>query len=192
MLKATQSGQLLHLFSALTADSLSLPLQGIETGISLEYTVHAKERSVSQSGQDFGANDWLVEEMYERFQSDPSSVPAEWVTYFQNNPQTGAQVAKAPSAGVPPTPKPLTPPNISMSSQAGTTPAAPVPTPATAVAAPVTTAPVATPIASQPIVREVAPTSATPADPVAKPIPTLVTPGAATMEPLRGVAGRVV
>ena len=74
---------------------------------------NAKERSVSQSGQDFGANDWLVEEMYERFQSDPSSVPAEWVTYFQNNPQAGKPATTAPGAGVPPTPKPVVAPNIS-------------------------------------------------------------------------------
>ena len=45
---------------------------------------------MSQSGQDFGANDWLVEEMYERYQADPTSVPTEWITYFQNNPQAGA------------------------------------------------------------------------------------------------------
>ncbi len=51
--------------------------------------------------------------MFERYQADPSSVPAEWVTYFQNNPQAGKTVA-TPSAGVPPTPKPVTPPNISM------------------------------------------------------------------------------
>ena len=68
---------------------------------------------MSQSGQDFGANDWLVEEMYERYQADPSSVPAEWVTYFQNNPNAG-KPAGAPGAGVPPTPKPVVAPNISM------------------------------------------------------------------------------
>ena len=35
-------------------------------------------------------------------------------------------------------------------------------------------------------------TPATPADPVAKPIPTLVTPSASTLEPIRGVSARVV
>ena len=72
---------------------------------------------MSQSGQDFGANDWLVEEMFERYQADPTSVPTEWVTYFQNNPQaaspgSSAPVAGAPKGGTPPTPKPVTPPNI--------------------------------------------------------------------------------
>jgi 2-oxoglutarate decarboxylase len=160
---------------------------------------------VSQSGQDFGANDWLVEEMYERYQSDPTSVPSEWVTYFQNNPQAGSATqtpvapTSAPGAGTPPTPKPVTPPNISMPgtpapvAPAAVTPAAPVqPAPVqqapAAQAAPVQTQPVQT----QPVVRNVAATPATPADPIAKPIPTLVTPSASKLEPIRGVSARVV
>ena len=149
---------------------------------------------MSQSGQDFGANDWLVEEMFERYQADPTSVPTEWITYFQNNPQsatTGANtpVAGAPKGGTPPTPKPVTPPNISM----GNAPAAPA---APAQAAPVSSAP-ATPAqpaapVSQPVVRTVDAAPATPAQPAAKPIPTLATPGAATLEPIRGVGARVV
>jgi len=152
---------------------------------------------VSQSGQDFGANDWLVEEMYERYQADPSSVPTEWVAHFQNNPQ----VAQAPKGGTPPTPKPVTPPNISVQSSMQPSAPAPVATPvAPVVAAPAPVAPaqptpaapvVAAPVA-QPIVRTVTTTSATPADPIAKPIPTLVTPSASTLEPIRGVSARVV
>ena len=160
---------------------------------------------MSQSGQDFGANDWLVEEMYERYQSDPTSVPSEWVTYFQNNPQAGSATqtpvapTSAPGAGTPPTPKPVTPPNISMPgtpapvAPAAVTPAAPVqPAPVqqapAAQAAPVQTQPAQT----QPVVRNVATTPATPADPIAKPIPTLVTPSASKLEPIRGVSARVV
>ena len=143
---------------------------------------------MSQSGQDFGANDWLVEEMYERYQADPSSVPTEWVTYFQNNPQAGAAVANAPQTnspkgGTPPTPKPVTPPNISVQ---GAPVAAPV------AQAPVTPTPVAVPVQTQPVVRSLDTTPATPAQPVAKPIPTLATPSASTLEPIRGVAARVV
>ena len=160
---------------------------------------------MSQSGQDFGANDWLVEEMFERYQADPTSVPTEWVTYFQNNPQaaspgSSAPVAGAPKGGTPPTPKPVTPPNISMGGVPSTpaTPAAAPVAPAQAapvVAAPVVAAPeVAAPAApvSQPVVRTVATAPATPAQPAAKPIPTLATPGAATLEPIRGVGARVV
>ena len=159
---------------------------------------------MSQSGQDFGANDWLVEEMYERYQSDPTSVPSEWVTYFQNNPQAGTPTTQTPAtgtpgAGTPPTPKPVTPPNISMPgtpapvAPAAVTPAAPVATPV-APAAPVQQAPVAPaqPAPSQQVVRNVAATPATPADPIAKPIPTLVTPSASKLEPIRGVSARVV
>ena len=155
---------------------------------------------MSQSGQDFGANDWLVEEMFERYQADPTSVPTEWVTYFQNNPQaaspgSSAPVAGAPKGGTPPTPKPVTPPNISMGG-VPSTPATPAAAPvAPAQAAPVVAAPVvAAPAApvSQPVVRTVATAPATPAQPAAKPIPTLATPGAATLEPIRGVGARVV
>jgi 2-oxoglutarate dehydrogenase E1 component len=169
---------------------------------------------VSQSGQDFGANDWLVEEMYERYQSDPTSVPSEWVTYFQNNPQAGTTTqtpaTATPGAGTPPTPKPVTPPNISMpGTPAPVAPAAPAATaPVATPVAPATPAPVATPVAqpapvqapvapaapapSQQVVRNVAATPATPADPIAKPIPTLVTPSASKLEPIRGVSARVV
>ncbi|MSY56408.1 MAG: hypothetical protein F2640_04830, partial [Actinobacteria bacterium] len=31
------------------------------------------------SAQDFGANDWLVDEMYEHYLADPSSVDPTWV-----------------------------------------------------------------------------------------------------------------
>ena len=142
---------------------------------------------MSQSGQDFGANDWLVEEMFERYQADPTSVPSEWVTYFQNNPQAAtttasAPVAGAPKGGTPPTPKPVTPPNISMT---GATPVAPTPVVAAPVAQPAATV-------AQPVVRTVTTAPATPAQPAAKPIPTLATPGAATLEPIRGVGARVV
>jgi len=150
---------------------------------------------VSQSGQDFGANDWLVEEMYERYQADPSSVPTEWVAHFQNNPQ----VAQAPKGGTPPTPKPVTPPNISVQGSMQPSAPAPVATPPVTPVAPVAAAPApvtpaitpAAPVAQQ-VVRTVTSTPATPADPVAKPMPTLVTPSAATLEPIRGVSARVV
>ncbi|MFM1974884.1 MAG: 2-oxoglutarate dehydrogenase component, partial [Actinomycetota bacterium] len=132
--------------------------------------------------------------MYERYQADPSSVPAEWVTYFQNNPQAGAPAAK-PSAGVPPTPKPVSEPNISIAS--ARVPAQPL---TTGVASPNisnVSAPAAAPVAvvpvqTQPVVREVAATPSTPAQADVKPAPTLASPSASTLEPLRGVAGRVV
>ena len=34
---------------------------------------------------DFGANEWLVDEMYERYQRDPASVDTAWGTFFKEN-----------------------------------------------------------------------------------------------------------
>ena len=34
---------------------------------------------------DFGANDWLLEEMYEQYTADPDSVDATWVEYFKSH-----------------------------------------------------------------------------------------------------------
>jgi multifunctional 2-oxoglutarate metabolism enzyme len=134
------------------------------------------------SAQDFGANDWLVDEMYEQYLQDPSSVDPAWVEYFKTN-KPGAPAASAtPSKGVPPIPK---------AQQQAAAPA-PVAAPVAQAApvAPVATAPAA-PV-SQPIVRETATAQPTPADPVVKPAPVLITPGASSLEPIRGVSARVV
>ncbi|HET7683242.1 MAG TPA: multifunctional oxoglutarate decarboxylase/oxoglutarate dehydrogenase thiamine pyrophosphate-binding subunit/dihydrolipoyllysine-residue succinyltransferase subunit [Marmoricola sp.] len=40
--------------------------------------------SHSPSSVDFGANEWLVDEMYERYQQDPQSVDREWWDFFQD------------------------------------------------------------------------------------------------------------
>ena len=101
--------------------------------------------SATQPGQDFGANDWLVEEMYERYQSDPSSVTAEWIEFFKtysptqgttSSAATAGVVNGAPKGGTPPVPK-----SAQSSSATPTTPAAQAP-----VATPVVQAPVATPV----------------------------------------------
>jgi 2-oxoglutarate dehydrogenase E1 component len=119
---------------------------------------------------DFGANDWLVEEMYERYQADPTSVEPSWIEFFKtytpgaatSAPVASAPATSAPKGGIPPIPKA-----------------------AQKVAAPVTQA------APAPV-AQVTPSVPTPAQAQVKPAPVLVTPSAATMEPLRGVAGRVV
>ena len=137
------------------------------------------------SAQDFGANDWLVDEMYEHYLADPSSVDPAWGEYFKNNKpgssptSPASQASKPVSKGVPPVPK----------AQKISAPAAasmPV-TPPTPVAPSV-------PVASlqQPTVRETATRQPTPADPVFKPAPVLSTPSASTLEPIRGVSARVV
>jgi 2-oxoglutarate dehydrogenase E1 component len=148
------------------------------------------------SAQDFGANDWLVDEMYEQYLQDPSSVDPAWVEYFKTN-KPGSPAASNSSApkGVPPIPKA----QRQAAAQAPVTQPAPVAQPAPVTqAAPVAAAPVAQPApvaaapVSQPIVRETATAQPTPADPVVKPAPVLITPGASSLEPIRGVSARVV
>ena len=135
-------------------------------------------------GGSFGPNEWLVQEMYERYQSDPSSVDKAWWDFFSDFKGTqsinSATTFNSPKPGTPPIPK---------SQQ-------------TQVAKEVVTAPaviVETPVkASQPEIKKIdlpekiSKTSFKPADPVVKPIPTLITPGASTVEPIRGVGARVV
>jgi 2-oxoglutarate dehydrogenase E1 component len=131
-------------------------------------------------GGSFGPNEWLVDEMYERYQQDPSSVDKAWWDFFAdytpaaNNPTNSATPVN--QKGVPPIPK---------SAQVKAAPAAPVSTPPVQAVAPV----------ESPVPTQSAPvTKATqmPADPVVKPIPTLVTPSASSLEPIRGVGARVV
>ncbi len=55
---------------------------------------------------DFGANEWLVEEMYDKYQQDPGSVDPTWAKYFQSNGANGAngvtkQAASAPAPAAP-------------------------------------------------------------------------------------------
>ena len=136
-------------------------------------------------GGSFGPNEWLVDEMYQRFLTDPGSVDQAWHEFFadyvtpsralSSAPLATAPLATAPRGGTPPLPKA----ELKAAAKNPTAAQAPL---SPIVAAPV--APVATPVAQAPV--------ATPADPVVKPIPTLVTPSASSIEPLRGVAARVV
>ena len=142
---------------------------------------------------DFGANDWLVEEMYERYQGDPNSVEPSWIEFFKTYKPGATNSAPVVSAtnsapisksGTPPIPKATqkvstpAPSTLSAPIVSTPTPVAPVSTPAPVVIAPAPAAP----IVSTPA----------PAQAPIKPAPVLITPSAATMEPLRGVAGRVV
>jgi 2-oxoglutarate decarboxylase len=63
--------------------------------------------------EQFGANEWLVDEMYERYQKDSSSVDQTWRDFFakfgpssQSGSAVAAPVAQRPS--MPPTPKSAT------------------------------------------------------------------------------------
>ena len=126
------------------------------------------------SAQDFGANDWLVDEMYEQYLANPTSVDPAWVEYFKNNKPGAPATTAQPNKGVPPVPK---------AQQKAAQPA-----PVAPVVAPVVPAP--TP--QQPVLRETAAAQPTPADPIVKPVPVLITPAASSLEPIRGVSARVV
>ena len=126
------------------------------------------------SAQDFGANDWLVDEMYEQYLANPTSVDPAWVEYFKNNKPGAPATTAAPNKGVPPVPK---------AQQKAAQPA-----PVAPVVAPVVPAP--TP--QQPVLRETSAAQPTPADPIVKPVPVLITPAASSLEPIRGVSARVV
>ncbi|WP_168707001.1 2-oxoglutarate dehydrogenase E1 subunit family protein, partial [Gordonia paraffinivorans] len=54
----------------------------------------------SSSTSDFGQNTWLVEEMYQQFKEDPSSVDPSWHELLENYQPGGdsASNGKAPSA----------------------------------------------------------------------------------------------
>jgi 2-oxoglutarate dehydrogenase E1 component len=129
-------------------------------------------------GGTFGPNEWLVQEMYERYQQDPSSVDKAWWDFFADFKGGGATSNGAVNQkGVPPIPK---------SQQTAAPVAQQVQQPVATTSAPVT------PSTPAPTASDIALSTAKPADPVVKPIPTFVSPGAATVEPLRGVSARVV
>ena len=121
---------------------------------------------------DFGANEWLVDEMYERWKVDPASVDPAWNTFFQDY-RPAAEGSVSPAGPTPPTtsatavhplPKPRDEPP-SPAVQAPVTPTPPPPPP-----------PVSTTTAATALAR-------TASSPVAEP---------ATPERLRGPAARVV
>ena len=151
-------------------------------------------------GGSFGPNEWLVDEMYQRFLTDPDSVDRAWHEFFADyvtpsrahsaSPLATAPLATAPRGGTPPLPKS----EIKAAAKVAAVNQAPVVAApqAPVVAAPqaqVVAAPHQTPAVAAPVV---AAPHQTPADPIVKPIPTLETPSASSVEPLRGVAARVV
>ena len=154
----------------------------------------------------FGANDWLVDEMYEQFTRDPDSVDKAWWPYFENyTPNGSAASASTPVAAgnghgqptpVLPTPSATAPP------VAPATPAAAVtPTPAVSPAAPATAAAAVAPASpvtpATPVTPPPAPNDAAPAATAPKPREHRVTPTAAIAQEddvviLRGPAARIV
>ena len=128
-------------------------------------------------GGSFGPNEWLVQEMYEKYQSDPSSVDKSWWDFFADFKSTPSSHNLSADAI-------KTAPNKTNKDTALAKPGTP-PIPKAQLAK----------MAKQNIPTEtvtLASTDLKPADPIVKPIPTLITPAAANVEQLRGVAARVV
>ena len=167
--------------------------------------------SAKDPNQDFGANEWLVDEMYERYLSDPTSLEPAWIEFFKTyNPNnsagnssanssatssaTTAPIAGAPRGGTPPTPKAAAAPVAAPAPVATPAPAAVTPEPVATPPAPAAATPASAAQTSvtQKLVRDRSLQSPTPADPIVKPVPVLSTPDAAKLEPIRGVGARVV
>ena len=90
---------------------------------------------IADRTQDFGANSWLVEEMYEQFRVDPNSVSEAWREFFSDYRSAATLTAAASAASAPAAPtSPLASSNGSAVAQS---PAAPAPAPATSAVAPV-------------------------------------------------------
>ena len=124
------------------------------------FSVSATNTPANHFGGSFGPNEWLVDEMYERYQQDPSSVDKAWWDFFADY-TPPAQSNTSVSAGTPPIPK---------SSQSTVPPV--VPTATQVVLTPIVTPII--PASTPPIVPPVIPTppaanTLKPADPVLKP-----------------------
>ena len=150
----------------------------------------------AEIAEQFGANEWLVDEMYRSYLQDPQSVELTWQELFAGV-KSAPSVSRistsfAPVSALPTSSEPTTPiiSPVARTSQSApqtietspTTPAPPVPlSQQTGQANPM-----------QQVLRESTIPTKTPAESIVKPVPVLITPTAAAIEPLRGVAGRVV
>src|SRR5580693_8855994 len=111
----------------------------------------ASDHAVSQTN--FGANEWLVEELYQRYLADPGSVDRAWWSFFADyHPAlangTGPQpiISVATAAAAPPAPPaPPAPAQAAAPAPAQAAPAPPAPAPAAPAPAPAPAAPPAVP-----------------------------------------------
>jgi 2-oxoglutarate dehydrogenase E1 component len=151
--------------------------------------VSTQQTSQGNPLADFGPNEWIVEDMYQRYLADPASVDPAWHDFFADYKpaleHAGPDGSAAAGAAAPAGTGARTAAPSKAAGTAGTTAAR---TPAKAAAAPPATAP-AKPAPAKPAATPPAATAArtTAAPTTAAPAPT----GARTV-PLRGVAARIV
>ncbi|MEU9704176.1 multifunctional oxoglutarate decarboxylase/oxoglutarate dehydrogenase thiamine pyrophosphate-binding subunit/dihydrolipoyllysine-residue succinyltransferase subunit [Streptomyces sp. NPDC047981] len=152
--------------------------------------------STGQDGQGqnpataFGANEWLVDEIYQQYLQDPNSVDRAWWDFFADykpgateTPASAPQVSPAQAApAAPAAPAPV------KAAPAAAAPAAPAPAPA-AQAAPAAPAPVKPAPAAAPAPAKAAPAAAAPAKAAAA--PAAEAPAGPELITLRGPAAAV-
>jgi 2-oxoglutarate dehydrogenase E1 component len=102
----------------------------------------ADDQPAPDQAEQFGPNAWLVDEMFERYQADPTSVSESWQDFFADYRLAAPAPAASAVAPAPPTEAPPPEPLAVAPSPAATP--APAPAPA-ATPAPVAAAPVADP-----------------------------------------------
>ena len=102
--------------------------------------------STTSQGSDFGANEWLIDELRTQYSADPASVTAEWRAYFDGESAGGVSTAAAASTAEPAAPV-----------AAAAAPVAAAPAPAAAPASPAPVAPTPAPL---PVAQAVAPAPA--------------------------------
>jgi 2-oxoglutarate decarboxylase len=134
----------------------------------------------SPSVAGFGTNEWLVEEMYQQYLADPSTVDQAWHEFFADyRPGSPVGGADRPAPAAAPAPAGNGAAASATKPAPAQAPAQP-PAPKPAVAAPAETAPAAKPTEAKP--AEAKPAAKAPAPPVA----------AGQQSPLRGAAASVV
>ncbi|HZB29091.1 MAG TPA: multifunctional oxoglutarate decarboxylase/oxoglutarate dehydrogenase thiamine pyrophosphate-binding subunit/dihydrolipoyllysine-residue succinyltransferase subunit [Streptosporangiaceae bacterium] len=154
---------------------------------------------------DFGANEWLVDELYQKYLEDPDSVDRAWWNFFadyQPDTRPAKQATPAPANGT------LSPPAPTASAPAPSAAAPASAAPPPAASAPAASAPAATP--AQPSATPAEPRASAPAEPRATGAPAAAPPESAAAPPkpaaatapqvpadtvetrLRGVAARTV
>jgi 2-oxoglutarate decarboxylase len=141
-----------------------------------------------EAGADFGPNQWLVDELYQRYQADPSSVDRAWWNFFADYHPSPDQAPAASS--------PAPEPNGSAAAPPAPAPVARIAAPAAPAAAPAPAAPAAPAVPAvppAPAVPAVPPAPAVPAVPaVAAPAHAAAPAAAGEQVRLRGAAARTV
>jgi 2-oxoglutarate decarboxylase len=104
---------------------------------SAELTVQANGKSAAhEPAPDFGPNEWLVDELYQRYQADPASVDRAWWNFFADyhpsphvppRAATPAAAAAAPGSAAPAAGKPARPAPARGAATPAPSPTAPLP-----------------------------------------------------------------